>query len=186
MVEPARPAPRDLRIDGQCADPAGLVGVADGQGTGGGPVDHQQFLPPGQIGVGQLDPEPVRPPIQFGPTPDRGQGAAKTERLPAPAVADQYDDLVGISDFIVNYWLFILIGMLIVVVVFQLFVNGKRGRLIWDKFKLGVPVFGSIMFGQSMQPLHILGAEAFGILSGVTAITLAAGRENTRSTGSSV
>jgi general secretion pathway protein F len=58
--------------------------------------------------------------------------------------------LVGSSDVIRGYWLAILVGILILTVAFQLIVNSERGGLLWDKFKLRVPVFGDLLRKQSM------------------------------------
>lgn len=58
--------------------------------------------------------------------------------------------LVGTSDFIRGYWLAILIGILILTVIFQLVVNTDRGGLVWDKFKLRLPIFGDLLRKQSM------------------------------------
>jgi len=51
--------------------------------------------------------------------------------------------LIGFSDFTVNYWL-PLLG-LIVAIVFGLraWVGTRDGRMIWDKYKLRLPIVGS-------------------------------------------
>ncbi|MEM7204745.1 MAG: type II secretion system F family protein [Planctomycetota bacterium] len=71
----------------------------------------------------------------------RGRG----KDLPLPT-----EILVTMSDAVVNYWLFMLIGILLLVVLFQLFINSPRGGLVWDTFKLKVPVFGDLMRKQSV------------------------------------
>ncbi len=71
----------------------------------------------------------------------RGRG----RDLPLPT-----EILVNISDALVNYWLFMMLGALVVVVLFQLFINSDRGGLLWDRFKLRVPVFGDLMRKQSV------------------------------------
>ncbi len=52
--------------------------------------------------------------------------------------------LISSSEFLVNYWLLVLIGILLLTVAFQMFINSDRGRLIWDSFKLRLPVFGDL------------------------------------------
>jgi general secretion pathway protein F len=69
----------------------------------------------------------------------------KGQELPVPTRI-----LVATSDFLVNYWLLVMIGVLLLVVCFQLFINSDRGRLIWDRFKLSLPVFGDLMRKQSV------------------------------------
>ena len=71
----------------------------------------------------------------------RGRG----EELPLPTQV-----LIFISDAVKDYWLLMLIGALVVVVLFQLFVNSDKGGLLWDRFKLRVPVFGDLMRKQSV------------------------------------
>lgn len=71
----------------------------------------------------------------------RGRG----QELPLPTQI-----LITVSDFLVNYWLLVMIGLLMLVICFQLFVNSERGRLIFDRFKLALPIFGDLMKKQSM------------------------------------
>jgi general secretion pathway protein F len=70
---------------------------------------------------------------------------ARGQDLPLPTQI-----LITISDFVVNYWLLIIIGALGLTIGFQLFVNSKRGRLLWDSFRLRVPVFGDLLRKQAM------------------------------------
>ena len=67
------------------------------------------------------------------------------QTLPAPTKV-----LITISEFLVNYWLLVLVGLLGLVVCFQLFVNSEKGGLAWDRFKLRLPVFGDLMRKQAM------------------------------------
>ena len=58
--------------------------------------------------------------------------------------------LITTSNFLTSYWLVVMLGILLLVVGFQVFINSDRGRLVWDRFKLSVPVFGDLMRKQSM------------------------------------
>lgn len=58
--------------------------------------------------------------------------------------------LIGISEFAQNYWLLVMLGLVLLTIAFQLFVNSKRGGLLWDRFKLAIPVFGDLLRKQSM------------------------------------
>ena len=71
----------------------------------------------------------------------RGKG----EELPLPTQI-----LILCSEAVQNYWLFMAIGLLIVIVLFQVFVNSDKGGLLWDTFKLKVPVFGDLMRKQAV------------------------------------
>ena len=63
--------------------------------------------------------------------------------------------LMAMSDFLVNYWLLVLVGVLALVICFQLFVNSVKGRLMFDSFKLRLPVFGDLMKKQAMARFSI-------------------------------
>ncbi|HEX5051613.1 MAG TPA: type II secretion system F family protein [Planctomycetota bacterium] len=76
--------------------------------------------------------------------------------------------LITASTFLVNYWLLVLVGALLLVIAFQLFINSERGGLIWDRFKLRVPVFGDLMRKQSMARFTITLATL--LRSGVPAL----------------
>ena len=53
--------------------------------------------------------------------------------------------LIGTSDFFVNYWWLLLIGIVGAIVVVTQYVNSEVGRLKWDRIKLKLPVVGSII-----------------------------------------
>ena len=53
--------------------------------------------------------------------------------------------LIGTSNFFVNYWWLILIVLIGVIFSAKQYVNSTNGRLKWDKFKLKLPVVGSII-----------------------------------------
>jgi general secretion pathway protein F len=75
-----------------------------------------------------------------------GQG----KKLPLPTQV-----LVAASHFLVNNWLLIMIGAILLLIAFQAFVNSDRGRLVWDRFKLSLPVFGDLMRKQSMARFSV-------------------------------
>ncbi len=71
----------------------------------------------------------------------RSQG----KKLPLPT-----EILVQTSDFLQNNWFLLLVAMLLVVILFQLFINSEKGRMAWDTFKLRVPIFGDLMRKQAV------------------------------------
>lgn len=89
----------------------------------------------------------------------RGRG----QELPLPTQV-----LVACSDFLVNYWLLVMVGALCVVIAFQMFVNSDRGRLAFDTFKLKLPVFGDLARKQAMARFSITLATL--LRSGVPAL----------------
>jgi general secretion pathway protein F len=72
------------------------------------------------------------------------------EELPLPTHL-----LITASDFLVNYWLLVMVGLIGLVLAFQLFVNSDKGRLAFDRFKLNLPVFGDLMRKQAMARFSI-------------------------------
>lgn len=76
--------------------------------------------------------------------------------------------LINVSEFLVHYWLLVLVGLLGVVICFQLFVNSEKGRLAFDTFKLKLPVFGDLMRKQAMARFSITLATL--LRSGVPAL----------------
>lgn len=53
--------------------------------------------------------------------------------------------LIGTSNFFVNYWWLLLIGIVGAIVMVKQYVNSEVGRLKWDRIKLKLPVVGSII-----------------------------------------
>jgi general secretion pathway protein F len=70
---------------------------------------------------------------------------SRGQQLPLPT-----EILIKISGFLVSYWLLVALGFILAAILFQLFVNSEKGRLVWDRFKLSLPVFGDLMRKQSM------------------------------------
>ncbi|MGC6488694.1 MAG: type II secretion system inner membrane protein GspF [Planctomycetota bacterium] len=85
------------------------------------------------------------------------------QELPLPTQV-----LVACSDFLVNYWLLVMVGALCVVIAFQMFVNSDKGRLAFDNFKLKLPVFGDLARKQAMARFSITLATL--LRSGVPAL----------------
>ncbi len=53
--------------------------------------------------------------------------------------------LIGTSNFFVNYWWLLIIVIVGGIFAVKQYVNSTKGRLKWDKFKLKLPVVGSII-----------------------------------------
>jgi MSHA biogenesis protein MshG len=52
--------------------------------------------------------------------------------------------LIGISDFVVQWWQFLLGGTVAAIVGFKTWVRSRRGQLIWDHQKLKLPLAGPV------------------------------------------
>lgn len=53
--------------------------------------------------------------------------------------------LLATSSFAVNYWWAVLGALTLASLLVRAFVRGPQGRYLWDKYKLRLPVFGSII-----------------------------------------
>lgn len=58
--------------------------------------------------------------------------------------------LISISDFTRANWFWIAIGIIALSLAFNWFTRLPNGRLLWDRFKLKVPVFGDLMLKQAV------------------------------------
>ncbi len=53
--------------------------------------------------------------------------------------------LIGFSDFMVTWWLALVVGMALTALGFRNYINTPMGRLWWDRIKLKIPVAGKII-----------------------------------------
>jgi type IV pilus assembly protein PilC len=63
----------------------------------------------------------------------------KDDQLPGPTQI-----LVTVSDFAVQKWYWILIGLVLLLIVWKAFVSTRFGRRVADRIKLKIPVFGKL------------------------------------------
>ena len=52
--------------------------------------------------------------------------------------------IVGISDFMKEWWLVIILMLVAVGLFFKVWKNDKRNRPTWDRIKLGIPLYGDV------------------------------------------
>ncbi|MBV9619162.1 MAG: type II secretion system F family protein, partial [Verrucomicrobia bacterium] len=67
-------------------------------------------------------------------------------KLPAPT---QF--LIDVSEFVRSEWYFLVLGIVGTIVGARMFVRSKRGKEIWDKWKLKLPVFGPLIHKIAMS-----------------------------------
>jgi type IV pilus assembly protein PilC len=67
-------------------------------------------------------------------------------KLPAPT---QF--LIDVSDFVRGEWYFLVVGIASVIFGVRTFVRSPRGKEIWDKWKLKLPVFGQLVHKIAMS-----------------------------------
>jgi len=53
--------------------------------------------------------------------------------------------LIAVSNFLVGNWLYLLIGIIIIVLIAGRYFKTKPGRLLWDEYKLKIPIIGNIL-----------------------------------------
>ncbi|MDA7745895.1 type II secretion system F family protein [Psychromonas sp.] len=53
--------------------------------------------------------------------------------------------LLNTSAFFLNYWAFMLAFLIAVIIGIKLWLNTKKGSYLWDKWKLSIPVIGSVI-----------------------------------------
>ena len=52
--------------------------------------------------------------------------------------------LIGTSDFMSNYWYFIIFGVAGLILLFRLWLKSGTGKLTWDAVKIQIPIFGAL------------------------------------------
>ena len=53
--------------------------------------------------------------------------------------------LIETSNFTVNYWPFLVAIIIVLILAATIFLKTREGRYLWDRFKLRIPIFGSIL-----------------------------------------
>ncbi len=52
--------------------------------------------------------------------------------------------IISISDFMVNYWYYVVFFILILIGIFAFWIKSKTGKIVWDSFKIRMPIFGNL------------------------------------------
>jgi len=67
--------------------------------------------------------------------------------------------VMGISHFLVHDWLYLIIGVVLLVVFFKIFQKTDAGRHVIDRMKLRIPIFGTLILKINLSRFsHYLGA----------------------------
>jgi type IV pilus assembly protein PilC len=87
--------------------------------------------------------------------------------------------VLGISEVIKDHFILTVAGLAVFVVIFMLFIRTKFGRLVWDKFKLKVPVVGPVVskvaISRFTRTLGTLVSSGVPILQALTIVKETAG-----------
>ena len=54
--------------------------------------------------------------------------------------------LIGTSNFFVAYWVALIVGLVVAIVAVRTYVRTERGRYQWDRYKIRIPIIGSILY----------------------------------------
>lgn len=66
--------------------------------------------------------------------------------------------VLALGDFVSSYWYIVILGTILLVFFFRKFIGTKKGRSLFDKFKLGVPLIGKIFQYQAISRFsYVLG-----------------------------
>ena len=82
--------------------------------------------------------------------------------------------LLGISKFSVGYWPHILIAATVVFIAVRVWLNTEAGRYAWDRWKLNIPLFGSLILrgtlGRFARSLGLAAQSGVPLLQGLTVV----------------
>ncbi len=70
---------------------------------------------------------------------------SRGKELPLPTQV-----LISVSNFFVNWWWAVCVGLILVSLAWNWFLRHPKGRLLWDGLKLRLPVFGDLMRKQAV------------------------------------
>lgn len=91
----------------------------------------------------------------------------------------QTQALMNTSDFVLNYWPFILLGIFGSIAGFISYTNSEKGRLLWDRKKLGFPVFGHVLeriaLGRFARSFSMVMSAGLPIVQGLIVVSGAVG-----------
>jgi MSHA biogenesis protein MshG len=73
--------------------------------------------------------------------------------------------LLGFSNFMLDYWLIMLLGVIGVAFAFRSWVGTRGGRYTWDRFALNIPIAGKILHKAALA--RFARSFALGVRSGV-------------------
>ncbi len=87
--------------------------------------------------------------------------------------------LMNTSDFVPNYWPFILLAIFGSIAGFISYTNSEKGRLLWDRKKLRLPVFGHVLeriaLGRFARSFSMVMSAGLPIVQGLIVVSGAVG-----------
>lgn len=96
--------------------------------------------------------------------------------LPAPTRI-----LIGVSEFFQNYWLFMIVGIILFVIIYKLTYMKPKGKYFWDNVKLKLPLLGKlqhkIILSKFAHYFSMLYSSGIGVIESFTIIQRVVGNE---------
>ena len=90
--------------------------------------------------------------------------------------------LVGLSNFIIDYWYLLLFMTLASITLLRLWLNTEGGRLAWDKQKLKIPVLGSLFerihLGRFCRSFSMILKSGLPLVQGLHIVSQAVGNDH--------
>ncbi len=90
--------------------------------------------------------------------------------------------LIAISDFTVTWWPLILIAVVGAFIAFRRYVETEAGRLVWDRYKLRLPLVGGIFervaMGRFARTFAMMSAAGVPIIQTLRVVSTAVGNEH--------
>jgi type II secretory pathway component PulF len=82
--------------------------------------------------------------------------------------------LLGVSTFLSNFWWAALLGIIILVMMFKVYINSENGRYRWDMFRFKIPTLGNltrkILIQRFVSTLGILIESGLPVIQSLTII----------------
>lgn len=58
--------------------------------------------------------------------------------------------LIAMSNFTLDYWYLIVLAIALMIIAIRRYINTTKGRYVWDKRKIKLPLIGNIIFGATL------------------------------------
>ena len=89
--------------------------------------------------------------------------------------------IIGTSNFFVAYWIAMLVAIVVPIFTARSFVRTERGRYLWDRYKIRIPIIGSILYratlGRFARSFSMSLAAGVPLLQALTVVSRAVDNE---------
>ena len=89
--------------------------------------------------------------------------------------------IISTSNFFVAYWIAMFVGIVVLIFTARSFVRTERGRYLWDRYKIRIPIIGSILYratlGRFARSFSMSLAAGVPLLQALTVVSRAVDNE---------